>query len=97
MSASGLGKYGAGQACDVLPGGGGAPEEVGSAGLVIPEFRPEMMAAAIADLAVDDTRREQLGRMARNRVRDMFVASVQAPKLLDEMMRVAARRTPSRI
>jgi len=78
-------------------GGGGAPEEVGSAGLVIPEFRPEMMAAAIAELAVDGARREHFGRMARSRVKDMFVASVQVPKLLDEMMQVAGRRSPPRV
>jgi glycosyltransferase involved in cell wall biosynthesis len=78
-------------------GGGGAPEEVGSGGLVIPAFRPEMMAAAIAQLVNDRARREHLGRMARSRVKEMFVVSVQAPRLLDEMIQVAARSTASRI
>lgn len=72
-------------------GGGGAPEEVGSTGLIVPDFRPEMMAAAIADLARDSDRRETLGTMARSRVKEIFVASVQVPKLLVEMRRTAAR------
>jgi glycosyltransferase involved in cell wall biosynthesis len=71
-------------------GGGGAPEEVGSAGLIVPDFRPEMMAMAIAELARDDARREMLGTRARSRVKEMFLASVQVPKLLAEMRQTAA-------
>lgn len=72
-------------------GGGGAPEEVGSSGIVIPMFNPELMAAAIAELARDGARREALGRTARSRVEQMFVASVQAPRLLEEMRRAVMR------
>ena len=71
--------------------GGGAAEEVGNGGIVVPEFRPEMMAQAIAELAKDDSRREALGKIARSRVKEKFMVSVQAPKLLAEMRRTAAK------
>jgi len=70
-------------------GGGGAPEEVGSAGIIVPEFNPQMMAAAVAELAEDSARRAKLGSEARSRVESMFLASVQVPKLFAEMLRVA--------
>lgn len=72
-------------------GSGGAPGEIGSSGVIIQLFSPEAMAVAIAELAQDGTRREALGKAARSRVGQMFVASVQAPKLLEEMRRVATR------
>jgi glycosyltransferase involved in cell wall biosynthesis len=71
-------------------GGGGAAEEIGDGGVIVPEFSPEMMAAAVAELAEDTARREALGREARSRVRRIFVASVQAPRLLEELRRTAA-------
>ena len=71
-------------------GGGGTPEEVGDCGVIVPEFDPQMMAAKVAELAGNSARREALGRHAQSRVQRMFVASVQAPKLLEQMRQVAA-------
>lgn len=70
-------------------GSGGAPDEIGDCGVIVPEFCPEMMASAIVDLAGDPARREALGQEARRRVGRQFVASVQGPRLLDEMRRAA--------
>jgi len=77
-------------------GGGGAPEEVGNSGVIVPDFDPQMMAAAVVDLARNSTRREALGREARSRVERMFVASVLAPRLLEEMRSVAATKAMAR-
>lgn len=77
-------------------GGGGAAEEVGNGGVIVPEFSPEMMAAAVAELAQDGARRKALGREARSRVNRMFVASVQAPRLLKELRRAAAAQDMDR-
>jgi len=68
-------------------GGGGAPEEVGDTGVIVPEFNPEMMAAEVVELAKDSARRRTLGNSARSRVERMFVASVQVPRLYEEMKR----------
>ena len=76
--------------------GGGAAEEVGNGGVIVPEFSPEMMAAAVAELAQDSTRRKALGREARSRVNRMFVASVQAPRLLKELQRTATTQDMDR-
>ena len=81
-----------GKAVLCFAGGGGAAEEVGDSGVIVPGFNPEMMAAAVAELAGDSSRREALGSAARTRVERMFVASVQAPKLLEEMKRTAATK-----
>jgi glycosyltransferase involved in cell wall biosynthesis len=70
-------------------GGGGAPEVVGDAGIMIPEFNPEWMAKAIAGLAGDPARRFRLGDAARNRVARQFVSSVQSPKIFVEIQRAA--------
>ena len=70
-------------------GSGGAPEEVGDTGIVIENFSPAAMAAAIAELAADPKRRNRLGEQARERVRQHFVASRQAPKMLVEMRKIA--------
>ncbi len=72
-------------------GGGGAPEEVGGAGIVVPEFTPAQMAAAFAELADNPARRAQIGAAARARVQEHFLASVQAPRLLALLREVAAR------
>jgi glycosyltransferase involved in cell wall biosynthesis len=77
-------------------GSGGAAEEVGNAGVVVPEFSPEMMAAAVAELAHDSSRRKALGLEALSRVNRTFVASVQAPKLLNELQRTATARDMDR-
>ena len=77
-------------------GGGGAAEEVGNSGVIVPEFSPAMMATAVAELAQDATRREALGQEARSRVKRMFVASVQAPRLLEELRRTASTKDTGR-
>jgi hypothetical protein len=64
--------------------------------VVVPEFSPEMMAAAVAELAQDSPRRKALGLEALSRVNRMFVASVQAPKLLKELQRTATARDMDR-
>jgi glycosyltransferase involved in cell wall biosynthesis len=76
-------------------GSGGAAEEVGNGGVIVPAFSPEMMAAAVAELAQDSARREALGREARRRVNGMFVASVQAPRLLKELQRAISQTPPT--
>ena len=70
-------------------GAGGPPEFVGAAGIIVPEFSPPDMAAAIIALAEDPARRAALGASARQRVLDNFTAERQAPRLLDEIQRLA--------
>ena len=70
-------------------GAGGPPEFVGAAGIIVPEFSPPDMAAAIVALAEDPARRVMLGEAARRRVLDNFTAERQAPRLLDEIRRLA--------
>jgi len=70
-------------------GGGGAPEVVGDAGIMIPEFNTEWMAEAIACLAAEPARRSRLGDSARHLVAQRFVSSVQSPKILAEIRRTA--------
>ena len=71
-------------------GTGGPPEFAGSAGVVIPEFSPVLMAEAIASLCRDPARRADLGQAARRRVLENFTTDIQAPRLLKEIRRVAA-------
>jgi glycosyltransferase involved in cell wall biosynthesis len=61
-------------------GGGGAPEVVGDTGVIIPDFDPQAMARAIADLAADPQQRARLGALARQRVLANFTDRVQVPK-----------------
>ena len=70
-------------------GTGGPREFVGDAGVVLPDFSPPQMAAAIAELAEDPARRAALGAAARRRVLENFTAAQQVPKLLAEMRRLA--------
>lgn len=70
-------------------GAGGPAEFVDAAGVVISEFSPLDMAEAIAGLAEDPDRRAALGASARHRVLEHFTAARQAPKLLDEIRRLA--------
>jgi glycosyltransferase involved in cell wall biosynthesis len=71
-------------------GGGGAPEEVGDAGIVIPRFSPRLMAEAIRDLVQAPDRLAALGRAAQDRVRSHFSAAVLAPKILECIKRTAS-------
>ncbi len=70
-------------------GAGGPPEFVGAAGVVVPDFSPQDMAEAIISLAEDPDRRAMLGMAARRRVLDHFTAARQAPRLLEEIRRLA--------
>lgn len=74
-------------------GSGGAPEEVGDAGVVVADFSPPDMADAIVALAGDPERRAALGKAARRRVQENFTAAHQAPKLLAEIQRLATPLT----
>lgn len=71
-------------------GTGGPQEFAGSAGVVISEFSPILMAEAIASLCRDPARRAMLGKAARQRVLENFTADIQAPHILEEIERVAA-------
>ena len=70
--------------------GGGAPEEVGDTGVVVPHFSPRLMAEAIRDLAHAPDRVSALGRSAQERVRSQFSAAVLAPQLLARIKQMAA-------
>jgi glycosyltransferase involved in cell wall biosynthesis len=72
-------------------GTGGPCEFVGDAGVVIAEFSPPDMAAAIAELASDPNRRAALGKSARRRVLENFTAAHQAPNILEEIRRLASK------
>lgn len=77
-------------------GGGGAAEEVGETGIVAPEFSPVAMATAIAGLAGRPELLVQKGEAARERVRQSFVTSALAPRILDEIRATAAMGAASR-
>ncbi|MGW7055791.1 GT4 family glycosyltransferase PelF [Streptomyces sp. NPDC054887] len=51
---------------------GGVREAVGDTGIVVPPREPAAMARAVLDLMADDARRTGLGRLARQRVVDLF-------------------------
>ncbi|MET9509120.1 GT4 family glycosyltransferase PelF [Streptomyces flavidovirens] len=51
---------------------GGVREAVGDTGVVVPPREPGAMARAVLDLMGDDARRAELGRLARQRVIDLF-------------------------
>ena len=72
-------------------GGGGAPEVVGDTGVIIPDFDPQAMARAIADLAADPQQRARLGALARQRVLANFTDRVQVPKIRREIRLLVGR------
>ena len=69
-------------------GSGGAPEEVGNTGLVVPDFSPLLMAQGFAALVNDREKAAQMGLAARARALARFTASAQVPKILREMRRL---------
>ena len=71
--------------------GGGAPEEVGDAGIVVPDFQPQAVADAVQALVADPERRRRLGMLARERVLANFTDRVCVPKLWEAMQETAAR------
>ncbi len=72
-------------------GSGGPAEFAGDAGVTLPEFSPSSMAAAVAALCTDPARRFALGKAARQRVIENFTADIQAPRILEEIRRLAAQ------
>lgn len=66
-------------------GSGGAREEVGDAGVIVPKFSPPLMAEAVIALAEDPAQRAALGKAARQRVVEHFTAARQAPRLWQEV------------
>lgn len=70
-------------------GTGGAPDEVGDTGVVVQDYSPLAMAKAIVDLLNSPERMRQLGSAARARIEQNFAASIQAPKILAEIERLA--------
>lgn len=70
--------------------GGGAPEEVGDAGVVVEDFQPNTAAEAVRALAADPDRRRRLGTAARERVLANFTDRVCVPKLWDVMQETSA-------
>jgi D-inositol-3-phosphate glycosyltransferase len=57
---------------------GGLPEVVGDAGLLVESERPELLAAAIADLARDPARRAALTHRGAERARARFSPEAMA-------------------
>lgn len=72
-------------------GGGGAPEEVGNAGIVVKNFSPELMAQAIADLSQDPEQMRRLGQSAFERVQKNFISSIQVPKIREEIYKLLGK------
>ena len=71
-------------------GSGGAPFEVDNTGVVVSDFSPQKMAAAVVELSADPARRERLGLAARERIKAHFTDTAQSPRIL-EVLRRAAR------
>ncbi len=61
---------------------GGAPEIMGDAGILVPPFDHEALAAAIIDLLRDDVLRERLGGIGKQRAAKLF-----DPETYSDMMR----------
>jgi glycosyltransferase involved in cell wall biosynthesis len=80
-----------GNAVACFAGSGGPRELAGAAGVVVPEFSPDLMADAVLALLADPARRAALGAAARRRVAEHFTAARQAPRLLDELRRLASQ------
>jgi glycosyltransferase involved in cell wall biosynthesis len=54
---------------------GGCAEALGDAGVIVESGSAEELAGAIADLRADGPRRAELGRRARERVRDRYTSA----------------------
>lgn len=74
-----------------VAGSGGATEEVGDTGVIVPKFDADLLADALVDLRDDTARYETLSRTTRERVYAEFSPAVQTPKILAEIERLAAR------
>jgi glycosyltransferase involved in cell wall biosynthesis len=62
---------------------GGPVEEVGDAGIVIPEISPHLMAAAIVDLAESPEKRQAIGIACAERVRERFPRAASLASLTE--------------
>ena len=71
--------------------GGGAPEEVGDTGIVVPSFQPQAVADAVQALVADPDRRRSLASLGRERVLAHFTDRVCVPRFWDTMQQTAAR------
>lgn len=63
--------------------GGALPEVVGDAGVLVPVADAGALAAAVGDLLGDGEKRERLGRLARQRVRERFRWDTAARQLTE--------------
>ena len=59
--------------------------------MIIPDFDPQAMARAIADLAADPQQRARLGALARQRMLANFTDRVQVPKIRREIRLLVGR------
>lgn len=71
-----------------LPGGG-APEQVGEAGIVVDRFEPRAVADAVVALLDDPQHRRRLGEAASNRVLERYTDETCVPALWEAMRAVA--------
>jgi glycosyltransferase involved in cell wall biosynthesis len=70
-------------------GSGGPAEEVGDTGIVIDEFSPAAMAAAIADLAGSPDRMRELGQAAYQRAAGQYTSDGRAERILSVIREVS--------
>jgi glycosyltransferase involved in cell wall biosynthesis len=73
-----------------VEGSGGAGEEIGDTGVIVPRFDAALLADALTGLRDDPERTARLGRAARERVYSHFTPETQTPKILAEIERLAA-------
>ena len=71
-------------------GGGGAPEVVGEAGIIVDSFSPAAMADAIVELTEDDARYQSLSQAGRQRALEHFVTTSQVPKIISVFEMITA-------
>jgi glycosyltransferase involved in cell wall biosynthesis len=71
---------------------GGPAEEVGAAGVVLPEISPRRMADAIVDLAQSPQKRWALGSAGADRVREQYRRDTSLAALTDVFDAVLASR-----
>jgi glycosyltransferase involved in cell wall biosynthesis len=75
----------------VSTSGGALPEVVGDAGIQVPPGDPDALAVAIASLLDNPRRREELGRLGRQRVESLFCWRVTAGQMSDYYRQVLDR------
>ncbi len=73
-------------------GSGGPAEEVGDAGVVVPDFSPAAMGEAIAGLLLDPGRRQKMAEVARARVGESYSETHLVPLIAAQMRETARTR-----